>query len=76
MGEPGDVLREAREALEVGDHRRVRALCRPLVRAEDAEVRAEATALLRRVAVDPAQLAVLAACLAFFAAIVYVYALT
>jgi hypothetical protein len=67
-------LREARAAFEAGDYRRVRELAASL---DDAppEVADAAAELRRRTEVDPVQLLILAACLAIFGAIVYVYVL-
>lgn len=66
-------LEDAQAAFERGDHATVRRLCAQLRRAPEAEVRQEAEALRQRVSMDPAQGVVLAACLALFAVIVYLY---
>lgn len=67
------VLHEARRALDVGDHRRVRALVAPLREARSEAVRVAAARLLARVSVDPAQRVLLALCGLFLVSMVLVY---
>jgi len=66
-------LFEARRALEVGDHRRVRALVAPLREARSEAVRAAAARLSARVSVDPAQLWLLTLCALFLVSMVLVF---
>jgi hypothetical protein len=66
-------LHEARRALEVGDHRRVRALVAPLREARSEAVRVAAARLLARVSIDPAQLALLGLCALFLVSMVLVF---
>ncbi|MGF1464616.1 MAG: hypothetical protein ACFCGT_00655 [Sandaracinaceae bacterium] len=52
-------LREAERAYAAGNHQRVRARARDLVKAQDPAVREAARTLLRRVSIDPVNVAVL-----------------
>ncbi len=69
----GAPLHEARRALEVGDHRRVRALLAPLRDARSEAVRTAAARLAARVAIDPVQIVVLALCALFLVSMVLLY---
>ena len=66
-------LSEAQRAFDVGDYRRVRELTDSLRTDSDADVRAAAQALRRRVSVDPFQVGLLLACLVFFVYISWHY---
>ena len=59
-------LGEARAAFDAGDFARVRALTAKLADSEDPETARAALELRRKVAIDPAQIAVLVLCLGFF----------
>jgi len=71
--EEGDRLRAALRALQLGDHRQVRALTHALRDAKSELVRTSAAKLAQRIAVDPAQLIILGLCAVFFVAMVLVY---
>lgn len=77
LGTPdGDTLREALKAFDAGDHAAVRRITRELIaKTEDAEIRKAAEALASRIAIDPIQVVVLAACAAVLFTIVYVWVL-
>ncbi|MEZ4336708.1 MAG: hypothetical protein R3B82_08780 [Sandaracinaceae bacterium] len=77
LGTPdGDTLREAIHAFDAGDHAAVRRITRDLIaKTEDAEIRKAAEALAEKIAVDPIQIVVLAACAAVLFTIVYVWVL-
>ena len=66
-------LGEARAAFDAGDFKRVRELTEKLADSSDAETARAALELRRKVAVDPAQIAVLVLCLAFFGWICWKY---
>ena len=66
-------LKQARDAYEAGDFRRVRELVHKLSGSEESGVAAAAGELGRRVGVDPVQAWVLAGCLLLFCGIVYAY---
>ena len=67
----GDLLREALQAFDAGDYTLVRARSRALADAKDEAVRAAASDLATRIAVDPIQIVVVAACAAVLFAIVW-----
>lgn len=69
----GERLAEAHAAFEVGDYRRVRALCDALAEAPQEEVARAARELRRRTEVDPVQVGVILACLALFVILAYMY---
>jgi hypothetical protein len=71
----GDALRQALVAFDAGDHAAVRALTRRLEKADDPAVREAAAKLAARIAIDPIQVVVLAACAAVLFTIVYVWVL-
>jgi hypothetical protein len=73
--EEGERLRAAHRAFEVGDYRKVRALCDDLLEARDGEVSASARELRGRTAVDPVQVGIVLACLVLLGLIAYVYVL-
>lgn len=62
----GERLKAADEAFSRGDYAEVRRLSQELAKAEDAEVAAAASDLLRRVSIDPVQIGVVVACAFFF----------
>ncbi|NOY92782.1 MAG: hypothetical protein GXP55_16455 [Deltaproteobacteria bacterium] len=66
-------LGDAQSAFDVGDYRRVRELTGPLLGDSDAAIRQAAQALRRRVSVDPFQVGLLLACVAFFIYITWHY---
>jgi len=66
-------LKQARDAYEAGDFRRVRELVSTLSGSEESGVAAAAAELGRRVGVDPVQAWVLAGCMLLFCGIVYGY---
>lgn len=69
----GEQLALATRAFELGDYARVRQLCNGLREARQDDVARAARELDARTRVDPVQIAVLCACLAFFLWIAYVY---
>lgn len=70
----GQRLQDAQLAFERGDYGKVRELTGTLT-GGDPDVVAAATALRRRTSVDPAQIAIVCACLVFFLFIVGKYVL-
>lgn len=66
-------LAEARAAFDAGDFRRVRQLTTALADSDDPETARSALELRRKVAIDPAQIAVLVLCLGFFVWICWKY---
>lgn len=66
-------LADARAAFDAGDFKRVRELTGKLVDSDDPETARAALELRRKVAIDPAQIAVLVLCLGFFAWICWKY---
>ncbi len=70
----GTVLQQAHDAFTRGDYRAVRELTDQLQKAPE-EVAIAATALRRRVGVDPMQVAVLTACAVGFLLVVWKYVL-
>ena len=71
----GDTLREALKAFDAGDYAAVREITGRLTKAEDAAVRDAAADLAARVAVDPIQIVVLAACAAVLGTIISLWVL-
>ncbi len=72
----GDRLREAHHAFDAGDHAAVRRITRALIeKTEDAEIRQAAEVLASRIAIDPIQVVVLAACAAVLFTIIWVWVL-
>jgi hypothetical protein len=71
----GDALARATRAFELGSYAEVRRLCGPLRSSSSAEVADAANALLRRISVDPMQIAVLVGSFGLFAWIVFHYVL-
>lgn len=69
----GERLAEAHAAFEVGDYRRLRALCDALAEAPQEDVARAARDLRRRTEVDPMQVGVILACLALFLILAYMY---
>ena len=59
----GDTLRRGLVLYEVGNYREMRAILTPLTSAKDPAVADAASALLRRIAVDPVQIGFLVGCL-------------
>lgn len=66
-------LGEAQRAFDVGDYARVRELTASLLGDSNEDVRQAAQTLRRRVSVDPFQVGLLVACLAFFVYITWHY---
>lgn len=66
-------LGEARAAFDAGDFKRVRELTAKLADSDDPETARAALELRRKVAIDPAQIAVLILCAGFFAWICWKY---
>ncbi|MCB9598749.1 MAG: hypothetical protein H6724_10810 [Sandaracinus sp.] len=66
-------LAKAEHAFEVGDFGQARALARALRGASDAEVRERASALAKKLSIDPVQIGVLVACTLFFGWVVARY---
>jgi len=76
LSEPQRVLPElgdAQRAFDVGNYTRVRELTEELLGDSNDEVRQAAQSLRRRVSVDPFQVGLLLACLAFFVYITWHY---
>ena len=76
LSEPQRVLPElgdAQRAFDVGNYTRVRELTEKLLGDSNDEVRQAAQSLRRRVSVDPFQVGLLLACLAFFVYITWHY---
>lgn len=71
----GQILQDAHEAFERGDYVSVRELTTKLETTSDKDVANAALALRNRTSVDPAQIAILAACVLFFMFIVWKYVL-
>lgn len=71
----GEKLREANVAFESGNYARVRELGRELERAQDPAVVDAARSLVRRVSVDPVQVAFLGACAIALMVITWIYIL-
>jgi hypothetical protein len=71
----GEALARAMRAFELGNFAEVRRLCRPLTSASSTEVAEVAKALLRRISVDPMQIAILLGSLGLFVWIVLRYVL-
>lgn len=71
----GEKLREANVAFESGNYARVRELGQELERAQDPAVVDAARSLVRRVSVDPVQLAFLGACAIALMVITWIYIL-
>lgn len=69
----GEKLREANAAFEAGNYALVRTLTEPLAKSSDPKVASAANDLVRRVSVDPVQLAFLIACAFALAAITWTY---
>lgn len=69
----GDALRRARELFYLGDHAGMRALLTPLTTSKDPAVADAASALLRRIAVDPVQIGFLVGCLVAILAVAFHY---
>lgn len=71
----GDALDQAERAFELGRFADVRRIVAPLLASTSPEVASAARELHRRVSVDPAQIAVVVACLGLLATIVARYVL-
>lgn len=69
----GDALRRARALFHVGDYAEMRALLTPLLQSKNAPVADAAADLLKRIAVDPVQIAFLVGCLVAILTIAFVY---
>lgn len=69
----GDALRRARELFYLGDHAGMRTLLTPLTASKDPAVADAASALLRRIAVDPVQIGFLVGCLLAIVAVAFHY---
>jgi plasmid stability protein len=69
----GDALRRARALFHLGDYAEMRALLTPLLQSKNAPVADAAAELLRRIAVDPVQIAFLVGCLVAILTIAFVY---
>lgn len=66
-------LKAALRQFDAGDHAVMRKTLAPLLKHEDERVRALAETLMGRLHVDPMQMGVVAACVAFLGIIVYRY---
>jgi hypothetical protein len=69
----GEALRRGLALYQLGNYREMRAVLEPLVGSKDPAVADAASALLRRIAVDPVQIGVLVVCLLAITAIAYHY---
>jgi hypothetical protein len=69
----GDALRRGLALYQVGNYREMRATLTPLTTAKDPAVADAASALLRRIAVDPVQIGFLVGCLLAILAIAFHY---
>jgi hypothetical protein len=72
----GELLREANAAFEAGNFAMVREIVAKLASAPDPKVADAASDLRRRIAVDPLQIGLLAACAVAFLVIVWIYVLS
>jgi cobalamin biosynthesis Mg chelatase CobN len=69
----GDTLRRGLMLYEVGNYREMRAILTPLTSAKDPAVADAASALLKRIAVDPVQIGFLVGCLLAILSIAFHY---
>ncbi len=69
----GETLRRALALYHLGNYAEMRALLAPLASAKDPKIADAASALLRRIAVDPVQIGFLVGCLAAIVAIAFHY---